>query len=446
MSKRLITNVRVVNEGAVFESDILIEDGRIARIAPEVVPDGSTEIFDATGLHMLPGMIDDQVHFREPGLTHKGDIATESAAAVAGGVTSYMDMPNVSPPTTTRTLLAEKYDLAAHRSRANYAFYLGASNDNIDQIQALNDNETCGVKVFMGASTGNLLVNNPQALRRIFSESPVPVVTHCEDTPIILANEESFRAKYGENVPMEFHPQIRSELACYKSSSLAFDLAREFNTRLHILHLTTAREMDLFSAGPAREKRITAEVCVHHLYFDQNDYRSKGTLIKCNPAIKTTRDRDALVDAVNAGKIDIIATDHAPHTWKEKKNSYFKAPAGLPLVQHALLILLELYHWGRLSLETIVEKACHAPAEVFGIKHRGYIREGYWADLVLIDLRDSYTVTKDNILYKCGWSPFYRHTFKSSVRATLVNGELVYKDGRVRDDVRGKRLEFDRKY
>ncbi len=442
MSKRLITNVRVVNEGSIFEADVLIEDGRIARVAPEVVPDGGTEIFDATNLYLFPGMIDDQVHFREPGLTHKGDIATESAAAVAGGVTSYMDMPNVTPPTTTRTLLAEKYALAARRSRANYAFYLGASNDNIDQIRTLDDNEACGVKVFMGASTGNLLVNNPDTLRRIFADSPVPVVTHCEDTPIILANEESFRSKYGDNVPIEFHPQIRSEQACYKSSSLAVDLAREHDTRLHILHLSTAREMDLFTAGPARDKKITAEVCVHHLYFDQNHYRSKGTLIKCNPAIKTTRDRDALIDAVNLNKIDVIATDHAPHTWEEKKNGYFKAPSGLPLVQHALLILLELYHWDRLSLETIVEKACHNPAEVFGVKQRGYIREGYWADLVLIDLNDNYTVTDENLLYKCGWSPFYRHTFKSNIRATLVNGEFAYKDGRVRDDIRGKRLEF----
>ncbi len=444
MSKRLITNVRVVNEGRIFDTDLLIEDGRITRVDSEIVPDGSTEILDATGLYLIPGMIDDQVHFREPGLTHKADIASESAAAVAGGVTSYMDMPNVMPPTTTRTLLADKFALAARKSRANYSFYLGASNDNIDQIRELNVHEACGVKVFMGASTGNLLVNNPDTLEKIFADAPVPVVTHCEDTPTILANEETFRAKYGENVPIAFHPHIRSEQACYKSSSIAVELARQHQTRLHVLHLSTAQEMELFSTAATPDKRITAEVCVHYLFYDQNDYRDKGTLIKCNPAIKTSRDRDALVDAVNDGRIDVIATDHAPHTWDEKNRTYFKAPSGLPLVQHALLILLELYHWNRLSLETIVQKACHAPAEVFDIKDRGYIREGYWADLVLIDLHGGYTVSEDNILYKCAWSPFTGHTFHSKVWATFVNGDLAYRDGALLGATRGRPLEFNR--
>ena len=444
MSKRLITNAQVVNEGAIFEADVLIEDGRIERVDREIVPDGGTEILDATGLHLFPGMIDDQVHFREPGLTHKGDIDTESAAAVAGGVTSYMDMPNVRPPTTTRPLLADKYALASRKSRANYAFYLGASNDNIDQIYSLDTNEACGVKVFMGASTGNLLVNNPDTLNEIFAKSPVPVVTHCEDTPTILANEEVFRAKYGENVPIAFHSQIRSDQACYKSSSLAVELARHHGTRLHILHISTALELELFSTIPSNEKRITTEACVHHLFFDQNDYRSKGALIKCNPAIKTTRDREALIDAVNDGRIDVIGTDHAPHTWREKKKTYFHSPSGLPLIQHALLILLELYHWNRLSLETIVQKACHAPAQVFGIKERGFIREGYWADIVLVDLDSAYTVDKSNILYKCGWSPFDEHTFRSRVWATLVNGDFAYRDGEVVDTIRGKRLDFER--
>ncbi len=444
MSKKLITNVRAINEGRIFDADVLIEDGRITRVDSEVVPDGSTEILDATGLYLIPGMIDDQVHFREPGLTHKADIASESAAAIAGGVTSYMDMPNVMPPTTTRTLLDDKYALAARKSRANYSFYLGASNDNIDQIRALNAHEACGVKVFMGSSTGNLLVNNPETLEKIFADSPVPVVTHCEDTPTITANEETFRTKYGDNVPIAFHPHIRSEQACFKSSSMAVELAQRHQTRLHILHLSTAQEMELFSPAATTEKRITAEVCVHYLFYDQNDYRDKGTLIKCNPAIKTTRDRDALVDAVNEGRIDVIATDHAPHTWNEKKRTYFKAPSGLPLVQHALLILFELYHWNRLSLETIVQKACHAPAQVFGIKERGYIREGYWADLVLIDLHGGYTVNEENILYKCGWSPFNGHTFHAKVWATFVNGEMVYRDGELLDAMRGRRLEFDR--
>ncbi len=444
MSKRLITNVRVINEDRIFDADVLIEDGRITRVDSEVVPDGSTEILDATGLYLIPGMIDDQVHFREPGLTHKADIASESTAAIAGGVTSYMDMPNVMPPTTTRTLLADKYAIAARKSRANYSFYLGASNDNIDQIRTLNVHEACGVKVFMGASTGNLLVNNPETLEKIFADSPVPVVTHCEDTPTITANEEQFRAKYGDNVPIAFHPHIRSEQACYKSSSTAVELAKRHQTRLHVLHLSTAQEMQLFSPAATADKRITAEVCVHYLFYDQNDYRDKGTLIKCNPAIKTSRDRDALVDAVNEGRIDVIATDHAPHSWEEKNRTYFDAPSGLPLVQHALLILLELYHWNRLSLETIVQKACHAPAQVFAVKERGYVREGYWADLVLIDLHGGHTVTEENILYKCGWSPFYGRTFHSKVWATFVNGELVYRDGEVLGSHRGRRLEFDR--
>ncbi len=443
VTKRLITNVRVVNEGRIFDADVLIVDGRIERVENELFPDGRTEILDASGKYLIPGMIDDQVHFREPGLIHKGDIATESAAAVAGGVTSYLDMPNVLPPTTTRVLLGDKYALAASHSRANYSFYLGASNDNIEQIRNLSVNEACGIKVFMGASTGNLLVTDPQILELIFAEAPILVATHCEDTPTISTNERIFRKKYGESIPIACHPQIRSSEACFKSSTMAVELAKRNGTRLHILHLTTAKEMELLNPLPTVEKRITAEVCVHHLFFDQNDYRDKGTLIKCNPAIKTTHDRNALVDAVNDGRIDVIATDHAPHTLKEKEQTYFNAAAGLPLVQHPLLILLELYRWKRLSLETIVQKVSHAPAQIFGIKERGYIREGYWADLVLLDLEDHYQVEPENILYKCGWSPFIGYRFHSSVWATFVNGELAYFHKRVSDHIRGRRLEHE---
>lgn len=438
----LIKNARLVNEGAIREVDVLIRNGRIERIDGGI-SDDRARIYDAHGNHLLPGLVDDQVHFREPGATHKGEIATESAAAVAGGITTYMEMPNVNPATTTRDLLAQKYALAAGKSRANYAFYLGATNDNIEEIRALENGQACGVKVFMGASTGNMLVDRPETLDKIFASSPLPVVTHCEDTPTITANERRWRDEYGDDVPIGDHPLIRSAEACYKSSSLAVELARRHDARLHVLHLTTGRELGLFDAGPLAGKRVTAEVCAHHLYFDDADYAERGGLIKCNPAIKTAADREALIAGVKGDSIDVIATDHAPHTWEEKQQPYFSLPSGLPLVQHALVSLLEHYHRGDFSLELVVRKACHAPAALFGVLERGYVREGYWADLVLVDLERPFTVTRENTLYKCGWSPFDGVTFRSSVVATWVNGALAWNDGRVSEAVRGRRLDLD---
>ncbi len=443
MTNTLIVNARVVNEGTVRETDVLISGGKIARIDNEITG-GASEVVDAAGRTLLPGLIDDQVHFREPGLTTKADIQSESAAAVAGGVTSFMEMPNVKPPTVTFDRVAHKNDLARDRSHANYAFYLGATNDNQEQIAALAPNQVCGVKVFMGASTGNMLVDDPDTLAAIFARSRVPVVTHCEDTPTIKRNEDRFRERYGEDVPVRCHPDIRSVEACYKSSSLAVELARAHGTRLHVLHLSTERELALFSDGPPADKRITVEACVHHLFFDERDYARQGALIKCNPAIKSSADREALLAAVADGRIDIIATDHAPHTLQEKRQPYFLAPSGLPLVQHSLQSLLEHYHRGRLSLELIVEKACHNPAVVFSVRDRGFIREGFWADLVLVDLDRPYTVTSENIRYKCGWSPFTGYTFQSTVAATWVNGCLVYRGGTLMGPPRGMPLEFAR--
>ena len=439
----LIVNAVVVSDDTSRESDVLIKRGRIEQIAPSINADNVDEIIDANGRYLLPGMIDDQVHFREPGLTQKGDMATESAAAVAGGITSYMEMPNVSPPTTTRKALQEKYNRAAGRSVANYSFYLGATNSNIDEIVALKPGEACGVKAFMGASTGDMLVDDEQALHKLFAQSPLLIATHCEDTPTIKANEQAAREKYGEQIPMAEHPRIRSAEACYKSSSLAVALAREHGSRLHVLHLTTAKELELFEAGPLADKKITAEACVHHLLLDDSDYERLGALIKCNPAIKTASDREALVQAVADDRIDVIATDHAPHLLEEKESdNYFKAPAGLPLVQHALIMALEHVHAGRMSLETIVRKVSHAPADLFGVSERGYIREGYWADLVLVDMHKATQVERDNVLYKCGWSPFEGTSFGSRVLATLVNGTVVCNDGVLTGDVPGERLEF----
>ena len=442
-SRQLIINAQVVSDGRTHTQDVLIYGDRIEQVDSSIAPEPSWDIIDAKGKHLLPGMIDDQVHFREPGLTHKGDIATESAAAVAGGITSYLEMPNVNPPTINNQFLEQKYQLAAGRSRANFGFYLGASNDNLAEIIALKPGQACGVKVFMGASTGNMLVDDPKVLEQIFANSPVPIATHCEDTPTILINEQRYRDKYGEAVPIECHPLIRSAEACYQSSSLAVDLARQHHTRLHVLHLTTARELNLFSDAPLEHKRITVEACVHHLFFDDGDYAKLGSFIKCNPAIKTSNDRHALVHAVAENVIDVIATDHAPHTLVEKYQTYFKAPSGMPLVQHALMSLLEHYHLGHFSLEQIVTKACHNPARVFGIVDRGYVREGYMADLVLVDLNKPYTVTEDTILYKCGWSPFIDRTFQSSVISTWVNGEMVYADGQLTGVTVGRRLEFE---
>jgi len=442
MKKLLITNARLVNEGAITEADVLIDGERIEKIASSIKAADDTRVLDAEGRHLIPGMIDDQVHFREPGLTHKGDIATESAAAVAGGITSYMEMPNVDPPTTTVAALEEKYDRAAGRSSANFAFYLGATNDNISQIRALATGSACGIKVFMGASTGNLLVDDPDALELIFRDAPVTVVTHCEDSPMIWEAEAAAREKYGEDVPMSEHPRIRSAEACYKSSSYAVDMARRHGTRLHVLHLTTAMEMELFSTAPRGEKHVTAEVCVHHLWFDESDYERLGALIKCNPAVKRREDRDALRQALADGRIDVVATDHAPHTAEEKASSYFGAPAGLPLVQHALPSMFEHVHEGRYSLEFVVDRTSHAVADIFGVENRGYVREGYYADLAIVDMDDPWTVSRDNLLYKCGWSPFEGVTFRSRIRTTLVNGRVVWDAGRIVGEPAGQRMSF----
>jgi len=437
----LIKDARIVNEGRTTEGDVLIRAGRIERIGTGIAADEGDEIIDADGLHLLPGLIDDQVHFREPGLTAKGDIATESAAAVAGGITSFMEMPNVKPPTTDLNALADKYARATGRSRANFAFYLGATNDNIEEIRRLEPADACGIKMFMGASTGNMLVDDPDALDRVFADSPLLIATHCEDTPMIMANEQAMREKYGDDVPMAEHPAIRSAEACYASSSLAVELARRHDARLHVFHLSTGRELELFAPGPVDGKSITAEVCVHHLFFDESRYADLGAQIKCNPAIKTADDREALLDGLATGRIDVVATDHAPHLAEEKAETYFKSPAGLPLVQHALLSLLEHVRNGRLPLELIVARSSHAVADLFGIAERGYSREGYRADLVLVDLEGETVVSPANILYKCGWSPFDGYRFRASIAATLVNGIVAYRDGVVTDAIAGQRLD-----
>jgi dihydroorotase len=437
----LITNAILINEGRRFESDLLIRGERIEKIAPRITAPPGVEVLDAKGRFLLPGLIDDQVHFREPGLTHKGEVATESAAAVAGGTTSFMDMPNVVPQTVTRAALADKYRMVQGRAHANYAFYFGATNDNTDEIARLQPGEACAVKVFMGASTGNMLVDDPKTLEDIFARSPTIVVTHCEDTPIIKANEAKARERYGEDVPFAEHPHIRSVEACYKSSAFAVDLARRHGTRLHVLHLTTARELELFQPGPVQGKQITVEACVHHLYFDESRYADLGSKLKCNPAVKSAADRTALVAAVREGRIDIIATDHAPHTREEKAQSYFKAPSGLPLVQHSLLALFELAAHGELDLETVVQRAMHAPAQRFGVQERGFLREGTYADLVLVDPNKPTLVTPESLLYKCGWSPFEGHRFAASIAATWVNGALAW-DGNKVLAPKGQRLQL----
>lgn len=438
----LITNAVLVNEGRRYTADVLIRGERIEKIAQQITAPANTEVLDAKGRLLLPGMIDDQVHFREPGLTHKGDLATESAAAVAGGITSFMDMPNVNPQTITRAALAAKYQLAAGRAYANYAFYMGTTNDNLAELEALQKGEACAIKIFMGASTGNMLVDDPVVLEKIFERAPTLIVTHCEDTPLIKINEDAAREKYGDNVPFSEHPYIRSAEACWKSTELAVGLAKRHGTRLHVLHLTTARELEFFQPGPIAGKQITVEACVHHLYFDESRYADLGAKLKCNPAVKTRNDREALIAAVTAGRIDIIATDHAPHTREEKNGSYFKAPSGLPLVQHALLALLELVEHGELSLETVVQRACHAPAQRFGVVDRGFLREGAYADLVLIDPDAETVVTPESLRSKCAWSPFDGHSFGSRIDATWINGQLVYRDGTLRAQALGQRLAF----
>ena len=444
MKKLLITNARLVNEGEIRDTDVLVHGERIEKIAAGITAEDSYQVLDAQGKFLLPGMIDDQVHFREPGLTNKGDMATESAAAVAGGITSFMDMPNVNPQTTNREALADKYVMAKGRCSANYAFYLGATNRNIEEIKALQVNESCGIKAFMGASTGDMLVDNPESLELLFEHAPVIVLTHCEHSPTIRDNEARAKTDFGENVPMTEHPNIRSANACLLSSSQAVDLARRHDALLHVLHLTTAVEMGLFSKAHRSEKRITAEVCVHHLWFDDSRYEELGTRIKCNPAIKRPEDRLALLKAVNEGRIDIIATDHAPHTISEKGKSYFKAPAGLPLVQHVMQCLFDLAKDEKLSYENIVDKTSHAVADIFGVVDRGYVREGYFADFVIMDPDKPYTVSSANLLAKCHWSPFERHTFSSSVDTTIVNGTIVYRDGALTGDIAGQRIAFSR--
>ena len=440
----LIRSARMVNDGRILEGDLLVRNGRIERIAPEITAGFTTRVLEADGRLLMPGMIDDQVHFREPGVTHKADIYHESRAAVAGGITSYMEMPNTVPQTVTLDALEQKYRLAADRSMANFSFYLGATNDNIESIRALQPNQTCGIKVFMGASTGNMLVDREETLEAIFREAPVLVATHCEDTPTITRNEAAYREKYGEDVPMRCHPEIRSVEACYLSSSMAVELARKHDTRLHVLHLTSEREMALFDTGPLDDKRITAEACVHHLYFDDQDYELKEAFIKCNPAIKSRADRDAIRKALVDDRIDVIGTDHAPHTLQAKLNSYFRAPAGLPLVQWALPMLLELYHDRLITLEQLVEKVSHGPARLFKVAERGYLREGYWADLVLIDLASPYRVEREGVLYKCGWSPLEGKRLRSRVVATMVNGQMAYYEGRLNPVMLGQRLMFSR--
>lgn len=444
MSTILIKAASIVNEGNIFTSDLLIKNGRIEKIDSNINANADTEI-NAEGLHLLPGMIDDQVHFREPGLTHKADIFTESMAAVAGGITSFMEMPNTVPNTLTQALLADKYAIAKHTSLANYSFYMGASNDNIEEVLKTDPKNVCGVKVFMGSSTGNMLVDNEKTLENIFSKAPMLVATHCEDEATIRHNLAVYKEKYGDDITIDMHPLIRSAEACYKSSSLAVELAKRYQTRLHILHISTAKEVGLFdNTLPLAEKKITAEACVHHLWFNDTDYATKGNFIKWNPAVKTAADQAGILQGLLDDHIDVIATDHAPHTIEEKNQAYLQAPSGGPLVQHALPALLEMHLQGKISLEKIAEKASHNVATCFNLNERGFVREGYWADLVLVDLNDPFKVTKLNSLYKCGWSPFEGQTFGASITHTFVSGNLAYQKGKFMTSETGQRLTFNR--
>lgn len=446
MSTLLIRHAQLVNEGKIYHADVLIKNGIIEKIDTNGIAMPADRVIDATGLYLLPGAIDDQVHFREPGLTHKGEIYTEAKAAVAGGVTSYMEMPNTSPTATTIELLEEKYTRASQCSLANYSFFIGTTNTNLDELLKIDERKVCGVKIFMGSSTGNMVVDNPAALEEVFSKVRALIAVHCEDDPMIKANTERYKAEVGEDhLTARYHPLIRSEEACYKSSSFAVELAKKHNTRLHILHISTAKELSLFSNElPLSQKRITAEACVHHLWFSDADYATKGNYIKWNPAVKTAADREAIFNAVLDGRIDVIATDHAPHTIEEKEQPYLKAPSGGPLVQHSLNAMLEFYHQGKISLEMIVQKMCHNVAEMFEIDRRGFIREGFYADLVLVDLSQTYTVSKENILYKCNWSPFEGQLFHSVIKQTIVNGRVVYDNGSFDESKTGMRLLFNR--
>ncbi len=441
----LIKNALIINEGQSFTGDLLIKNNHIEQISSQGISDNNYEVIDADGLWLIPGVIDDQVHFREPGMTHKATIATESAAAVAGGTTTFMEMPNTFPNAVTQELLEQKYEIAKHCSPANYSFFMGTTNSNLEEVLKTDSKTVCGVKVFMGSSTGDMLVDNPYALEQLFSKCELLIATHCEDEATIIKNTQHYIGQYGENLSARFHPEIRSREACLLSSSFAVQLANKFNTRLHVYHVSTKDEIALFVNDiPLSDKRITAEVCVHHLTFNANDYERLGHKIKCNPAIKEEDDRLALWKALNDNLLDIVATDHAPHTLDEKNNAYLKAPSGLPLVQHSLLQMLDHSKNGMITIERLVEKMCHAPADCFKVVSRGYLREGYFADLVLINPNQKYTVTKDNILYKCGWSPFEDTTFSSSIHSTFVNGKKVFDGSRVNTDSLGMRLAFDR--
>ncbi|WP_095077333.1 dihydroorotase [Pseudomonas sp. Irchel s3h17] len=440
----LICYATLVNEGQRFYGDLRIEDGLIAQIASSIEPRAGERVIDATGMWLLPGMIDDQVHFREPGLTHKADIASESRACAAGGITSFMEMPNTRPPALDRDSLEAKYAIAAQSSVVNYAFYMGASNDNLEAIRAIDPLSTPGVKVFMGASTGNMLVDDPEVLNGIFRDSPVTIITHCEDSPMIEDNLQKALRSYGEGIPAYLHPLIRSREACIKSTRLAIALARKHNARLHVLHISTAEELELFEPGPLANKRITAETCVHFLHFNDNDYQRLGMWLKCNPAVKTERDRLAIVRALAEGRIDVLATDHAPHLLEEKNARYQKAPSGMPLVQFALQAALERVFAGELTLERVVEAISHAPARLFEVSGRGFLREGYAADLVLVDPRRQHTVRRTDVLSKCGWSPFEGNTFSSSIVSTFVNGQRVWDGTAILSGLHGQRLSFDR--
>jgi len=445
MSTILIKNATIINEGVKKIGSVLIKNDLIANVIYDDTLPEADEVVDATGKLLIPGAIDDQVHFREPGLTHKADIQSESRAAIAGGITSFMEMPNTTPQAVTHEILEEKYKLAAEKSSANYSFYIGATNDNIDELLKTDPQKVCGIKIFMGSSTGNMLVDNESILDRIFAESRVLIATHCEDEATIQENTTIYKNKFGEDLPFKYHPVIRSAEACYKSSKKAADLARKHNARLHILHLSTEKELELLDNSlPLEQKKITGEVCVHHLWFSEEDYDKYGVNIKWNPAVKSLKDRDALRAGLNSGKLDVVATDHAPHTKEEKQNKYFKAPSGGPLVQHALVAMLEMAKQGIFTYELVVEKMCHAPATLYQIEKRGYIRAGYKADLVLIDKNKQSEVNSENILYKCGWSPFEGTTFSHSVTHTFINGQLAYQEGKIKESIRGERLTFNR--
>ncbi len=446
MNLTLIKNAQIVNEGKIFEGDVLIEGEFIVDINTSISSkSANTTIVDAEGKFLIPGVIDDQVHFREPGLTHKGNIETESKAAVAGGITSFIEMPNTKPQATTQKLLEKKFEIASKTSYANYSFMFGGTNDNLEELLKINPKNVAGIKLFLGSSTGNMLVDDEEIIKKIFSSTKMLIAVHCEDEATVKANLELYLKEFGDDIPIENHPKIRSEQACYLSSSKAIDLAKKTGARLHVFHLSTAKETSLFTNKiPLEKKQITAEVCVHHLWFDDSDYKNKGSFIKWNPAIKTKADKKGLWKALLDDRIDVIATDHAPHTLKEKQQVYTKAPSGGPLVQHALLVMLKAYRQEKISIEKIVEKMSHNPAKIFKIEKRGFIKKGYYADLVLIDIASPWTVKKENILYKCGWSPFEGDTFYSKITHTFVNGNLVYENGKFKDNIKGKRLLFNR--